>query len=680
MLRFVLIPLTLIVLMVAGGVFALRSAMDSLPLAVDAHDGLLLAPAQSPDFVARERSPCRDNYPSRKAHFGGLHIHTGLSGDAGAWGVTVQPADVYRFAQGEAIPVALRSDAPGESPAIRLPMPLDFAAVTDHAEYLGETSLCYDSDTEAYGSFLCSVYRGDTTLPLSADMQPLGRLASFAMVKQRVTAICGDDGRDCLERARDIWLSIQRAAEQAYDRSENCSFTSFVGYEYSRAVERSNLHRNVIFANGTVPPHALSSREATEPEQLWRWLETTCNRTDTGCQALAIPHNSNWSNGRMFYPYSLQDMPQEEREELAALRQRIEPLAEIMQVKGDSECRNGLARVIGLPDEYCDFEKLRHPGELAEDCGDGVGSGAMTLGGCMSRYSYVRYAQIEGLREEQLVASNSLKLGVIAATDTHIGAPGAVAEDAFPGSTGLDRTPRGQLRDPTSIPGLAKADITRYNPGGLAGVWAEENSRESLFAAMQRRETFGTSGPRIEPRLFGGWNLDPSLCGSPDIIEKAYEQGVPMGADLPAAPESAQGPTFLVTARMDPDETATPLQKIELIKGWIDEEGDMHQQVLTVAGDEETLGSVDTATCERSGAGHRQLCGLWQDPAFNPASSAVYYARVIENPSCRWTTHQCNRLPVDERPLVCASVSLDQTVQERAWTSPIFYSAVADKP
>jgi hypothetical protein len=635
---------------------------------------LVSAEAVKPDFVEARREPCANRSTLRNAYFGALHIHTALSGDASAWGNVATPSDAYAFARGAPLDLRMRGDKPEDAPVIRLGRPLDFAAVTDHAEYLGETHLCLTPGSSAYGSMRCRFFRGDLALPFAEEMGPILRLASFVAFTERSARICGDDGMNCIRASVDVWRESQRAAEAAYDRTGACSFTSFVGYEFSLAKEASNLHRNVIFGNGTVPPTPLSAKEAHSPEELWQWLEAICTRGDSGCDVLTIPHNSNWSNGRMFFPYSLSDRPDAEKRRLVRLRSEMEPLVEILQVKGDSECRNNLSRVIGAPDELCDFEKLRDPREETEDCGDSFGSGGMRLSGCLSRWSYVRYGLIEGLREQETLGVNSLKLGIIAASDNHTGVGGAVDEGEFPGSTGLDRTPRGRLRDPVEIPGgVAKGDAVRYNPGGIAGVWAEENTRESIFAAMKRRETFGTSGPRIKPRFFGGWDYDAWLCDHPDLLERSYAGGVPMGGDLKPAPTQDASPRFLVTAEMDSASSATPLQKLQVIKGWIDSKGNMQQRVFDVAGDHNPTGSVDIESCQVSGEGHVSLCTVWLDPDFDASQSAVYYARVVENPSCRWSTYDCNAIPEADRPDACLREDISKTIQERAWTSPIWY-------
>jgi hypothetical protein len=634
--------------------------------------------AVQPEFVAAGRAPCNDHNPQKNAYFGELHVHTAVSGDAAAWGILARPADAYKFARGEGMEIRFRSDEPGKDvPVIRLDRPLDFTAVTDHAYQMAEAHICLTPGSYGYGSTMCRIFRGDIALPFVDDpaFRSIFRMLPMTILKNRSQRICSDTSVECLKATSVAWEETQRAAEAAYDRSADCRFTSFVGYEFTLEEQGSNLHRNVIFANATVPPAPLSAAEAKKPEQLWSWLQRNCNNAGVGCDAITIPHNSNWSSGRMFFPYSLSDYSTDEQKRLAAMRNEMEPLAEIIQVKGESECRNGLSRVLGQADEYCNFEKLRPPDEPFEDCLDSVGSKGMQLQDCESRWSYLRYGLIEGLREEKRLGANSFKLGIVSGTDNHSGAPSTVSESNWPGSIGVDYDPKARVRDPIEIPGLAKADGTRFNPGGITGVWAQENTRESLFAAMRQRETFGTSGPRILPRFFAGWNFDQQICNSPELLTQAYANGVPMGGDLPRPGVNDTAPAFLVTAMMDNVKGAAPLQKIQIIKGWTDDDGNMHQEVFDVAGDATSDATVDTDSCERSGSGHASLCALWRDDAFDAAQSAVYYSRVLETPSCRWTAYDCNRFTEAERPQICNSPTLQRVIQERAWSSPIWYSA-----
>lgn len=643
------------------------------------------APVDSPDWQSVQvgalstpgtERPCRDREPHKRALFGALHVHTAASYDAAAFGTTTTPEQAYRFARGEPVALRLRGDPPDyTAPLLRIDRPLDFMAVTDHAEGLGENRLCYTPDSSAHDTLVCRLYRGDITLPVGEDMQPIVRLASLAIFGQdRSMRICGDDGRRCDEQAASAWAENQRATEDQHDYSGDCRFTTFHAYEYSLAEASANLHRNVIFASAAVPRLPAGAREAKSPEALWQWLQSTCVSKHESCDALTIPHNSNWSSGRMWFPYSNRPLEPEQRMRQAELRARMEPLAEVMQTKGDSECRNGIASVAGAPDEFCDFEKLRPARETIEDCGESMGEGGMLLSGCVSRYSFLRYALAAGIGERERLGINPFEFGIVAASDSHNGAPAANSERNYLGSHGTDRDLRRRLRGELQVPGgIARGSPVRYNPGGVAGVYAEENSRSAIFAALRRREVFGTSGPRIAPRFFalpGGAEVN---CTSPDLLAQAYAHGVPMGSTITASSLPAVTPAFLVTASADPANDAVPLQRIQIVKLWLDGDGTTHQAVYDVAGEPDNDAAVDPHTCQAAGRGFRQLCATWRDPDFAPATSAVYYARVLQNPSCRWSRHDCLRLPVAERPASCTDPDLPWQIQERAWTSPIWY-------
>jgi len=632
-------------------------------------------PAQRPAFAAADRVPCRDRYPLRHAWFGDTHIHTAVSYDATAFGVTNGPDDAYAFARGEAVELRLQDDPPAAVvPTLQLPRPLDFAAVTDHAEGLGEAAICDDPLAPGHDAAACALYRGDWRLPVDESLFPLVRLAALAIFGQHRSArICGADGTRCRAGAEAAWVANQQAAERWYDRSASCAFTTFVGYEYSLAEEGANLHRNVIFANAEVPPRIMSARDANTPEELWHWLQRACLDGGESCDVLAIPHNSDWSSGRMWFPYSLDGRTRDEQRADAELRSRIEVLAEIMQVKGDSECRNGLPSILGEPDEFCEFEKLRPADPSIEDCGDTFGSGGMSLQGCESRFSYVRYALAAGLQDQRVLGVNPFRLGIIAATDNHNGTSAAEFERGHLGATGQDRDAVRRLTSGVEVPGgIAKGSPVRYGPGGLAGVWAEENTRESLFAAMRRRETFGTSGPRIQPRFFAAADYPEDICEAPDMVATAYRLGVAMGGEIGGEDWPGGSPEFLLAAHRDP--LGNPLQRIQVIKAWVDEQGRAHQAVHDVAGDPGNGAWVDDDTCEVHGDGYAQLCATWRDPAFQPGVAAVYYARVLENPSCRWSTWDCNSLPAGQRPPTCDDPTIPKAIQERAWTSPIWYA------
>lgn len=620
-------------------------------------------PAPAPDPTPAP-VPCADQTSTRRALFGDLHVHTRWSFDAYVQDVRVSPDEAYAFARGEAVRLPpLDADGNGTR-EVRLARPLDFVAITDHAEYLAEMAVCLDPSAPGYDAEPCVAIRSGS---VSATYGWGGNLTETPPT--RFDAICA--GSDCAGLARDGWRRTVEQAGAWNDASEACTFTALVAYEYSCSPDVSNAHRNVIFRTATVPDLPTTCFEEPTDWGLWRALERDClngSFEDGACDVLAIPHNSNWSNGNMFFPdYPFAATP-EETAELARFRSEMEPLVEIYQHKGDSECSMGFASPLGEPDEACGFEKLRAPG--FPDCGDGTGSGAMAGLGCVSRLDFVRDALAEGLREEERIGVNPFRLGIIASTDTHNGIPGYASEQAFEGHTGREEsTVDARLSSGGLIPGGVL-----MSGGGLAGVWAAENSREAIFSALRRRETFGTSGPRIVPRFYGG-ALDPGLCGDPEMLERADADGVPMGSELPGATAR-----FLVAALADPgteQEPGTALQRIQIIKGWVDSTGEAHTRVYDVAGDADNGAGVDDATCEPTGpadAGEAELCAVWTDPDFDPTQRAFWYVRVLENPTCRWSTWQCNSLPAAERPASCSDPDIPRTVQERAWTSPIWFS------
>jgi hypothetical protein len=652
----------------------LRKALGILAIALATN---LTSPARAEEAA---QARCRHHEPLRRAWFGDLHVHTSFSSDAWMFDVRLRPNDAYRYAFGETT-LLPPNDAQGEpTRPVRIDRPLDFAAATDHAEFLGEGVLCLEEDSPGYDSSFCEAFRageGRTPQLVMQIMLPF---------PWRNDDVCGDDGELCAARTASTWQETIRAAEAWNDTSPDCRRTAFVAYEYSSFRLGSNLHRNVIFRSAQVPELPTSYIEASREWELWDALKRDCLDRENGCDVLAIPHNSNISNGRMFavdYPETWSHAAQQER---ARLRARLEPVVEIMQHKGDSECRNGVDGVLGGADELCDFEKFenlaftRSGKELSDvgSCYDGpLADYVPHLGpNCISRLSYVRYALIEGMQEEARLGVNPFKLGITASTDTHNALAGGVEERSYPGHLGVgDDTLEKRASYSSDVAGNAS-----NNPGGLIGVWAEENSRDSLFRAIRRKEVFGTSGPRIVPRLFGAWDYPADLCDDPNLVARADADGVPMGSDLPDSPAETAGPTFLVTALRDPGTPAAPgglLQRIQVIKGWADEEGNHHQQVIDVAGSPDNGASVDLDTCAPRGPGHASLCAVWRDPEFDPDVRAVYYARAVENPSCRYTAWQCALVPDAERPETCDTLELPKTLQERAWTSPIWYTPPA---
>lgn len=617
--------------------------------------------------VTEEREPCADRNPYRNVYFGDLHIHTSYSFDAWVFDVRTTPPDAYAFARGEAIPFLPLDELGQETTTVQLERPLDFAAVTDHSEFLAEIDACVNPESEHYDLPRCQSYReGGNVAIVEMSMQ------MAYDNPQRFEDLCGADGTECEENIIEVWGRMQEAAEATYDRTSACQFTSFVAYEYTGTPGVSNVHRNVIFRNENVPEMPTSYFEEPTAVGLWEALTRTCLDADIGCDVLAIPHNSNQSNGKLFIVEYPGADTLEDEQRLAALRRDMEPLVEIFQHKGASECLNGLSGIVGEPDELCNFELYRDDSE--DDCYDETGWGGITGEGCISRYDFVRNVLLAGLGEEQRIGVNPYRLGIIASTDTHNAISGRVEEDDYDGHWGnreIEPTEEGRL----GFGAITLGGVVN-NPGGLAAVWAVENSRDAIFEAMQRRETFGTSGPRMTVRFFGGWDLPGDLCDQSDLVELGYQTGVPMGSDLPARPESSVAPTFVTLAMRDPGSDlreGTQLQRIQIIKGWIASDESHNYQVFDVAGDTDSDAAVDTETCETSGTGYDTLCATWTDPEFDPMLSAYYYVRVIENPTCRWSTYDCSSIAEADRPPSCSDPRVPETIQERAWTSPIWY-------
>ncbi|MCE2390206.1 MAG: DUF3604 domain-containing protein [Proteobacteria bacterium] len=628
---------------------------------------LLLVVATGTELRAQEeagltpREACAVHEPLRRALFGDLHVHTSYSMDAYLFDTRTTPDDAYRFARGEAISIAPLDDQGNGSYSVKLERPLDFAAVTDHAENFGSTALCTRPESPVWSSESCRMYRGE----LPGEPIPSSGLQARYVIARMLAAttdeVCGPDGRSCRFGTGDVWREMVEVAEKHYDRSADCRFTSFAAYEYGLTPKLSKIHRNVIFRNERVLDYPIHAQMETNPVHLWRRLRRECIENRPGCDVLAIPHNSNLSDDHMFaLDYDGSRNLVEERR-IARLRSAMEPLVEIMQIKGDSECRNGLAGVGGPPDELCGFEKVRsnqYP-TVPPDCEGVPGEGALGGRGCVGRDSYARYALIQGLAEARRLGENPLRFGFIASTDEHKGTMGDVDEWAY-----VDRPIEERVA---------------FNPGGLMGVWAEENSRNSIFDAMRRRETFATSGPRIRPRFFGGWEHPAGTCDATGLVERGYAAGVPMGGILPPRPDAAAAPSFVVSAMRDPGTPEHPgglLQRVQIVKGWVGDGDTYMQKVFEVAGSPGNGADVDLDRCEPRGAGHDALCGVWSDPEFDPGQHAVYYARVVENPSCRWSTRVCEKLRGDpRRPQACDDPRIPKTIQERAWTSPIWYDA-----
>jgi hypothetical protein len=654
------------------------------------------APADTDEF-----GRCANFDPLRQVYWGDPHIHTELSFDANMQGTRTTQDDAYAFAMGKTIPLQPYNKDGTPTRMATIDRPLDFVMLSDHAEFLGTLKVCNDPSSPGYGARQCVDYRAAQQFDASPQEAVLvfveiNGLTAFPPQRAQYPELCGPGDEYCLEAGMDVWREVVSGAEAAYDRSDACELTTFPGYEWTGGPIAKNLHRNVMFKNQNVTALPYNYFDEPYAEGLWARLRQECVDAGTGCDVLTIPHNTNLSEGIYFENEMANGEPF--TSEYVEARNAMEPVIEIYQHKGASECLPGAATA----DELCGFEAIPFS-NLATTNLERITP--------PDPKGFLRYAYGEGMRFEASLGTNPFQYGITAATDTHISASGFVAEDDFKGHGGAGQ-PNRFLPPPPGFP-----DIEYLSPGGLTAVWAEENARDAIFSAIRRKETFGTSGPRITVRMFGGWDYLSDLCDAQDLVAQADAAGVPMGGALGPQPASS-APVFVVSAMQD--STSAPLQRIQIIKGWLD--GDDYQvQVFEIDGDANNGASVDLDTCELRGEGSGDLCGVWEDPDFDPGQRAYYYARVLENPSCRWTTWQCSAAEYDctdwdyaacverERDLLpsdytcdccdpaaglnqafCAEVDcsdpgllpaaeercchqVEPTIQERAWTSPIWY-------
>jgi len=573
----------------------------------------------------------------RNAYFGDTHVHTSWSPDAFMSNVRVTPDDAYHYALGDSIPHV-------GTGYVRLHGgPLDFYAVTDHSEYMSVLPGMLDSANPlSRHPIAIDMNSGDP----ERQQQALQRIVGSIVAAKPIPALMAP------AVVRQVWQRIQETAER-YNRPG--TFTTFIGYEWTSNFRNRNLHRNVLFRGTQVTEVPFTAFDSRRPEDLWRYMDAARAR---GIQLLAIPHNSNFSDGLMFPDANSDGRPIDRA--YAESRIRNEPLVEIAQIKGWSETHPALSP----NDEFASAE-------ISDFLAAGEQTG--TVHG-RSSGSYVREALRTGLAVEARVGVNPFKFGVVGSSDTH-NAGGPYAENNYFGMLGRkDDTPQARLGDTSLVGNIFRS----YGAAGLAGVWAEENTRESLFDAMARRETFGTTGPRIRVRFFGGWSYSAADAAAPDMVQRGYHGGVPMGSDLPARAGTG-APTFMLWAARDPN--SAPLQRMQIIKGWLDASGQTHERVFDVAcadGGRPAAGTnrcpdngatVDTTNCAFSqDKGDAELAAFWTDPSFDGAQSAFYYVRVLEDPTCRWSTWEHIRTGL------AAPANLARTLQERAYTSPIWYT------
>lgn len=579
-------------------------------------------------------------YPER-AYFGDTHVHTGWSADAGIDGAILGPEDAFRFARGEEV----KSNS---GQVAKLNRPLDWMVITDHSDGMGTINEIRAGNPEMLGD-------DEFLKRMSAALRsPDGRLRNAVMLE----AVDRQVAKTLPASMTDPkWMvsAWQRTTELADRYNEPGKFTAFIGYEWTvNADDGNNLHRNVVLRDGgdrarQVLP--LTTFQTEDPEGLWKWMADY--EAKTGGRALAIPHNGNLSNGRMFEETRFDRSPM--TREYAEARQRWEPLFEVTQMKGQSESHPSLSP----NDEFASWD-LWDRGNL---------NGVPKQPG-MLRTEYWRESLKSGLRLQDTLGANPFRYGANAGTDTH-NALTAAEEDNYWGKLSSQEPSPDRMGAPFNKQFLS-FDTTA---SGYMGVWATANTREALWDAMQRRETFATTGSRMTVRFFGGYDFTNADLGN--LVKAGYTRGVPMGGDLKPAP-AGKAPTFLIAAMKDPQ--GANLDRVQVIKAWVDAAGNTHEQIFDVkwSGDRKpdakgklppVGNTVDLATATYSNSiGASELVGLWTDPAFDAKQRAVYYVRVLEIPTPRWTAYDQARFQVK------APAKAELIHQERAFTSPIWYS------
>lgn len=566
------------------------------------------------------------------AYFGDLHIHTAFSLDAYTVGNRTTPDDAYLYATGNTI-----QHAAGYP--VTIDQPLDFAAVTDHAEYFG--ILPEMGSPEGLLSHL----------QLARDMISGDPVKAGKSLQAIVIAITSNTLIPEMFEESIITKAWKETVEIADKHNRPGEFTTLIGYEWSSATDGNSLHRNVIFRGNQVPERPFGSYDSDKPEDLWTHLEEA---RKNGIKVLAIPHNANMSNGRMYPQEDSWGKPLDEN--YARRRMANEPINEIVQIKGQSETHP----VLSTEDEFAGQEIYSALVRLDNK--------EPTING-----SYAREAFGTGLEFLSRQGFNPYKFGVIGSSDSH-GSTSPVEEYNYSGKLPMiDGTAKKRLGLGTTGPEYRSII---QGAAGLAGVWAQENTRASIYDALARKETFATSGPRIKLRFFGGWNYQQALTEDSNFIARAYANGVPMGSDLPPAPGTDNAPRFAIMAAKD--QNSGNLDRVQVIKVWVDQSGSSREKIFDVAYAGERSLDPETGKLEPVGntvnlknasyqnsIGSPMITSVWQDPEFNREQASAYYLRVLEIPTPRWSTYDAAKLGVEPPQ--------PATIQEIAWSSPIWY-------
>ncbi len=583
------------------------------------------------------------NFPTNVL-WGDTHLHTAISVDAGTMN-RIGQEDAFRFARGMEISTT-------HGLRVKLSRPLDFLVISDHAEMYGLMPQLLSGDPEILATELGRKWYEELT---SGDDDRV-----FATAMEIVVSLSKPDAPIKSDKAvRNAWHAYTALADRYNDPGR---FSAIIGFEYT-TMGGNNLHRNVLFRGDATEADRLvpfSQFDSQNPEDLWKFLDRF--QKDTGAEVLAIPHNGNLSNGRMFSVETFNGKPLSR--ELAELRASLEPIIEVTQIKGDSEAHP----MLSPNDEFADYETW--------DRSNLNGTEAKTPE--MLQYEYTREALKTGLKLEKKLGVNPLKVGMIGSTDAHTSFAAVEEENFFGKHSGVEPEPHRwehvviKAPDPNfTVMGWQQA------ASGYAAVWASENTREAIFDAMMRKETYATTGSRIMVRFFGGWNFTAEDTETRLPAGVGYAKGVPMGGDLRSAPDG-KSPSFLVAALKDP--YSGNLDRIQIVKGWMNKDGKTEEKVYDVVwSDDRTLGAdgklpsvgntvnVEKATWKNS-IGSTELISVWIDPEFDASLSAFYYVRVIEIPTPRWTAYEALRFGVKMTP------NVPMTTQERAYTSPIWYT------
>jgi hypothetical protein len=608
---------------------------------------MTLTPADVGLFKAPSYSPYSGRRFPTRVFWGDTHLHTSNSLDARAFGVTLDPEQAYRFARGEEV-------TSSHGVRLKLSRPLDWLVIADHSDGMGAMNEIIAGNPQ--------LLRDPTVKDWGERINAGGETALMATMDIITSFTSGNIPPILLEErfAESIWDGYLKTAEAF---NEPGRFTAMIGYEWTSTEGGNNLHRNVLYRDGRDLARQMlpyTTTESFNPEDLWKWMERF--EAETGGEILAIAHNGNLSNGIMFPVETNPETGQPLTGAYAETRAKWEPLYEATQIKGDGESHPFLSP----NDEFAGYDALWDRSNL----------GPVPKKPEMLQYEYAREALKNGLKLEATLGTNPYKFGMVGSTDSHTGLATAAEENFFGKHSGVEPGPQ---RWEHLIAEFESTRIVSWEmvASGYAGVWATDNTREALFDAMERKEVYATTGPRMIVRLFGGWDFAVGDANTRLPAEVGYTKGVPMGGDLDPRPEG-KAPSFLVAAAKDP--YSGNLDRIQIVKGWLDADGGTHEKVYDVVwsgdrapGSDGKLppvgDTVDVASATWTNTiGAPELITVWADPDFDPAVKAFYYARVIEIPTPRWTAYDAKRFEVE------MSSEVPMKTQERAYTSPIWYT------